>query len=67
MQFHQNMKKKMFFILNMLLVFGMLGCSDGTLKQPPSNYSIPDTKEAKDIMKTIEKAYDIESGSRVYL
>lgn len=32
-------------------------------KRPPSTYYIPDTPEAKEVMKTVEKAYDIEADA----
>jgi hypothetical protein len=58
-----NMKKKSFFILGILLVLGPLGFSATSLiiKRSELTYNIPNTPEAKEIMKTIEKAYDIEA------
>jgi hypothetical protein len=57
------MSKKLFIILSVLLVLSAVGLSNASLisKQPPSTYNIPDTPEAKEIMRTVEKAYDIEA------
>ena len=56
------MKKKLAYILGILLVIGPLGFSATSLiiKRSQLTYNIPNTPEAKEIMKTIEKAYDIE-------
>lgn len=73
------MKKNLFFIFSMLLVFGTFVFSNGfvTAKPPVATRSvstpkidqaptsiyhaeIPNTVEAKEIMKTIERAYDIQ-------
>jgi hypothetical protein len=57
------MKKKMLFILGILLAFSALGFSVTSLiiKRSELTYNIPDTPEAKKVMETIEKAYDIEA------
>ena len=57
------MKKKLFLVISTILVLGMLGFSSSSpgITQPESTYIIPDSPEAKEIMKTIEKAYDIEA------
>ena len=57
------MTRKLFITLSTLIAFGVISFSSASLisKQPPSTYSIPDTHEAKEIMKTIERAYDIEA------
>ncbi len=61
------MKKYILLITSMILVFGVFGFSDRVtdMEKPEPNANIigadiPDTKEAKDIMKAIEKAYDVE-------
>ena len=57
------MKKKLVFILDILLVLGPLGFSATSLiiKRSQLTYNIPDTPEAKEIIKTVERAYDIEA------
>lgn len=57
------MKKIPLFILSVLLAFGALGFSNLSprISQPESTYNIPDTPEAKEIMRTIGNAYDIEA------
>ena len=57
------MKKKLVFILGILLVLGAFGFSVTSLiiKRSQLTYYIPDTPEAKEVMKTIEKAYDIQA------
>ena len=57
------MKKKLAYILGILLVIGPLGFSATSLiiKRSQLTYNIPNTPEAKEVMKTIEKAYDIEA------
>lgn len=60
------MKNKLFIVLCLgITLFGILGFGNTTLvsKQVPSTYSIPDTMDAKEIMKTVEMAYDIEAES----
>jgi hypothetical protein len=52
------MNRKLFTILIALLAVGALALVS---KRPPSTYNIPDTKEAKDVMKAVENAYDIEA------
>jgi len=56
------MKKKLFLAISTLLVLGLLGFSNSSpgITQSESTYMIPDTPEAKEIMQTIERAYDIE-------
>jgi hypothetical protein len=58
-----KMKKKEFLILTTLLVLVVLGFSlrSPRTKQSELIHNIPDTPEAKEIMKTINKAYDIEA------
>ncbi len=55
------MKKKLFSILSGLLIFSALSFSDGISKQSTSTNNIPDAKETKEVMKTVERAYDIEA------
>jgi len=57
------MKKKPLFILSLLLVFSALSFSATLLiiKRSQLTYYIPDTPEAKAVMQSIEKAYDIEA------
>lgn len=50
------MNKKLIALVCVLLILGLFGFSERTLK----GRSIPDSKEAREIMKTVEKAYDIE-------
>jgi hypothetical protein len=52
------MKKKLLIAICIILVFGVLGFSNSI---PKSTYYIPDTPEAKEVMKAVEKAYDIEA------
>ena len=56
------MKKKLIFILGILLVFSTVSFSapSPTIKRSELSYSLPDSPEAKEIMRTIERAYDIE-------
>jgi hypothetical protein len=56
------MKKKLIFILGILLVLGPLGFSvtSWIIKRSQLTYNIPETPETKEIMRTIERAYDIE-------
>ena len=56
------MKNELLFILGLLLVFSALGFSTTSLsiKRSQLTYYIPDTPEAKEVMQTIERAYDIE-------
>jgi hypothetical protein len=57
------MKKLLLPIIAALLVFGALGFADPALPvdQPAIIDGIADTPESKEIMKVIEKAYDIEA------
>jgi hypothetical protein len=57
------MKKNLLLILSFLLIIGVLGFSIRSpgIKQSKSTYNIPDTPEAKEIMRTVDKAYDIEA------
>jgi hypothetical protein len=57
------MNRRFFINLGTLLALIAIGffSISFTSKQPPSTYRIPDTPEAKEIMKTIERAYDIEA------
>ena len=60
------MNKKAILILlalAVLLVFGALGFSirSPRIRQSELIHNIPDTPEAKEIMKTIERAYDIQA------
>lgn len=57
------MNKKILIVGGLLTLLVTLGLSEGLLitRRSDSYTSIPDTPEAKEIMKTIEKAYDIES------
>lgn len=51
------MKKSLFFLLSIILLLGLFGFSERSVKER----SIPETKDAREIMKTVEKAYDIEA------
>ena len=55
------MKKELLLILSILLVFSTVSFSapSPTMKRSELTYNIPDTPEVKEVMKTIEKAYDI--------
>ena len=56
------MKQKLFLLFFCaLLIFITLGFSNGSLKQSESSYSLSDTTESKEIMKTVQRAYDIEA------
>lgn len=62
------MKKKLLllFIVIALLVLGALGFSirSPRIRQSELRYDIPDTPEAKEIMRTIENAYDIKAEAK---
>ncbi len=53
---------KIFRALSVLLILGILGFSirSPRIRQSELRHNIPDTLEAKEVMKTIERAYDIE-------
>jgi len=55
------MKKELLLILSILIVFSTVSFSapSPTIKRSELTYSLPDSPEAKEVMKTIEKAYDI--------
>jgi len=57
------MKKELLLILSILLVFSTVSFSATapTINQSELTYSLPDSPEAKEVMKTIDKAYDIEA------
>ncbi len=60
------MKKKVVLVLLALvalLIFGVLGYSISSpiIRQSELTNNIPDTLEAKEIMKTVERAYDIQA------
>ena len=56
------MKKNLFFILSLVLLFGILGFSKASADrgQSEATNGIPNTAKAKEVMKTIERAYDIQ-------
>jgi len=60
------MNKKLLLIVSSILILTMIAFSDTSTisKQPRSTYNIPDTQEAKEVMKTVERAYDIEAEAR---
>jgi hypothetical protein len=57
------MNRNIFIKIGVLLALIAIGLASisFTSKQPPSTYYIPDTPEAKEIIKTVERAYDIEA------
>lgn len=57
------MNRNTFIKIGVLLALIVLGFASisFTSKQPPSTYHIPDTPEAKEVIKTVERAYDIEA------
>jgi hypothetical protein len=57
------MNKKFLVLVVLLMVIGTLGLSEGVTvaRRWASSGNIPDTLEAKEIMKTVEDAYNIES------
>jgi hypothetical protein len=57
------MKKELLLILSILLVFSTVSFSATapTINQFELTYNLPDSPEAKEVMKTIDKAYDIEA------
>jgi hypothetical protein len=57
------MNRNIFIKIGILLALIAMGFSSisFTSKQPPSTYYIPDTPEAKEVMETVEKAYDIQA------
>jgi hypothetical protein len=55
------MKKRILILLGVILILGVLGFSSSTLEQPTLIYRIPDTEDAKEIIKTVERAYKIEA------
>jgi hypothetical protein len=57
------MNRNIFIKIGVLLALIAMGFSSisFTSKQPPSTYYISDTPEAKEVMETVEKAYDIQA------
>jgi len=57
------MNRNIFIKLRVLLTLIVISFSSTsfTSKQPQATYLIPDTPEAKEVIKTVERAYDIEA------
>lgn len=62
------MKKRWILIVGALLVFGMsaLLYFSWNVAQPASEYVIPDTPEAKEVMNAVERAYDVQAEAKFY-
>jgi len=60
------MKKRWILIVGALLVFGMsaLLYFSWNVAQPASEYVIPDTPEAKEVMNAVERAYDVQAEAK---